>query len=286
MPPQHKHTYKACIAHKSGSPREKKWKSGGASPGAHVPLVESNFRRLSRTHNSWDLQLATDKRAKIEEQHMQACPSESTALFCRTMCQKYKSQWLHQVDRITRRRKSAKWDQTPAVYKYIQGAMCGTRAHVDEVMQGRWGLAAAALEHQQQHKRATPRAAPPTECRSTRRAAGAGLNSLRTRPVLPQTSRYYLAESLSPRLLPSRHESFCRPRTDTASLQIAPPPARLIYITAATCVRIRRLRPPPPPHHCMPDAKAPQSLSLIRHISQGEWDRERPNSCALTHKRD
>jgi len=160
------------------------------------------------------------------------------------------------VDRITRMtRKSAKWLRRYIQFKGVYGVW-RTRAHVDEVMQGRWGLAAAALEHQQQHKRATPRAAPPTECRSTRAAAaaaGAGLNSLRTRPVLPQTSRYYLAEraSLSPRLLPSR-QSFCRPRTDTASLQIAPPPARLIYIGGGYVCMCANPPPPPPA-----DAKAP-----------------------------
>jgi hypothetical protein len=158
------------------------------------------------------------------------------------------------VDRITRMtRKSAKRLRRYIQFKGVYGVW-RTRAHVDEVMQGRWGLAAAALEHQQQHKRATPRAAPPTECRSTRAAAaaaGAGLNSLRTRPVLPQTSRYYLAES----------ESLATPSSLSAVL-LPPPHGHGVLANRATpCPAYlyrRRLRvcanPPPPPPA---DAKAP-----------------------------
>jgi hypothetical protein len=154
-------------------------------------------------------------------------------------------------------------------FKGVCVCVCGTRAHVDEVMQGRWGLAAAALEHQQQHKRATPRAAPPTECRSTR-AAGAGLNSLRTRPVLPQTSRYYLAESErvsrhaffplgSPSAAPARTRRPCKSHH--------PLPAAYLYRRLRVCESAasgrRRTTLCPMP-------RLPIALPNQRHITSGE----------------
>jgi hypothetical protein len=209
------------------------------------------------------------------EQHIGPALQRSGAALslnaCR--CQKHKSgvtasQLTAYITRMTEK------CQTPAVYN-SRGCVCGTRAHVDEVMQGRWGLAAAALEHQQQHKRATPRAAPPTECRSTR-AAGAGLNSLRTRPVLPQTSRYYLAESErvsrhaffplgSPSAAPARTRRPCKSHH--------PLPAAYLYRRLRVCESAAsgRRRTALYARRC----QGSQSLSLIRDISHQESERER-----------
>lgn len=250
--PHNTSAHKACIAHKSGSPREQKWEKRRrcASPGgAHVPL-ESNFRQLCR---SWDPQIQKNGLKncwqKGKDRIRGACPSHAAALSlnaCR--CQKYKRRRvtaLHQLtaSHIRMTRKSAKRYLRRGIYnsRGVENARTRWRGHARSLGSGCCGTRAPAAAQESNTARG---AADRVQKYAPRAAAGAGLNSLTphapciaaNQSILPRRESLATPSSLSPVvLLPPPHGHGVLANRAT-------PCARLIYIGGGyVCAN-----PPPP----------------------------------------